>query len=76
MYILAGKYKGRKLLPPPPGSVTRPVTGLVKKSLFGMLGVRVEDAVVVDLFCGTGTMGLEALSQGAGRAGSARPTAA
>ena len=65
VYILAGKYKGRKLLSPPTESVTRPITGAVKKSLFGMLGVRVEDAVVVDLFCGTGTMGLEALSQGA-----------
>jgi 16S rRNA (guanine966-N2)-methyltransferase len=65
VYILAGKYKGRKLLSPPTDSVTRPVTGLVKKSLFGMLSQRVEDAVVVDLFCGTGTMGLEALSQGA-----------
>ncbi len=65
MRILSGKYKGRKLLPPPPGSSTRPVTGRVKKSLFDMLGGRVVDAVVVDLYCGTGSLGLEALSRGA-----------
>jgi 16S rRNA (guanine966-N2)-methyltransferase len=65
MRILSGKYKGRKLLPPPPGSTTRPITGAAKKSLFDMLAGRLQDAVVVDLYCGTGSMGLEALSRGA-----------
>jgi 16S rRNA (guanine966-N2)-methyltransferase len=41
------------------------MTGLVKKSLFGMLDPRLGEATVVDLFCGTGTLGLEALSRGA-----------
>ncbi len=67
MRILSGRHKGRKLLPPPRSAETRPVTGLVKKSLFGMLGGLVEDATVLDLYCGTGTLGLEALSRGAGR---------
>jgi len=65
--IIAGTYKGRRLLPPPPGSITRPITGAVKKSLFGMLGERLDEAVVADLYCGTGTMGIEALSRGAVR---------
>jgi 16S rRNA (guanine966-N2)-methyltransferase len=65
MRILAGTLKGRKLLPPPPRSRTRPITGLAKKSLFGMLGGKIAGAAVVDLYCGTGTLGLEALSRGA-----------
>jgi len=65
MRILAGTHKGRKLLSPPGRSRTRPITGAVKKSLFGMLGDRVRGAAVVDLYCGTGTLGLEALSRGA-----------
>jgi len=67
MRILAGAHKGRRLLAPPSGSGTRPITSLVKKSLFDMLGGRLEGAVVVDLYCGTGTLGLEALSRGAER---------
>jgi 16S rRNA (guanine(966)-N(2))-methyltransferase RsmD len=65
LHILAGEFKGRKLLPPPRQAETRPMTGHIKKSLFGMLGPWLEGAVVVDLYCGTGTLGLEALSQGA-----------
>ena len=65
MRILSGAYKGRKLLSPPGRSGTRPITGLAKKSLFGMLGERLLEATVLDLYCGTGTMGLEALSRGA-----------
>ncbi len=56
-----------KLLPPP-GMGTRPVTDRVKESLFSVLlhhyGLP-EGAIVADLFCGTGSMGLEALSRGA-----------
>jgi 16S rRNA (guanine966-N2)-methyltransferase len=67
MKILAGEHRGRTLLPPPKGAETRPITGLARKSLFSILGTRVVDAHVLDLFCGTGTLGLEALSQGASR---------
>ena len=67
MRIIAGEYKGRKLLPPPRRSATRPITGMVKKSLFGMLAGDMPGAAVADLYCGTGTLGLEALSRGAER---------
>ena len=67
MRIIAGLYKGRELLSPP-GSQTRPITGAVKKSLFGMLGEDLSGAVVVDMYSGTGTLGLEALSRGAAMA--------
>jgi 16S rRNA (guanine966-N2)-methyltransferase len=67
MRIIAGLYKGRVLLPPPAASVTRPITGQVKKSLFGMLGEDLTGQSVLDLYCGTGTLGIEALSRGAER---------
>ncbi len=66
MRILSGAFKGRTLLPPA-GDGTRPITALVKKSLFGILSPRLDGATVLDLYCGTGTIGLEALSQGAAR---------
>lgn len=65
MRILAGQYKGREILPPPGRSITRPITGHVKKSLFAMLGESLQDQTIIDLYCGTGTMGIEALSRGA-----------
>ena len=65
MHIQSGTHRGRRLLPPPKSAVTRPITGLAKKSLFGMLAGHLPGATVVDLFCGTGTLGLEALSNGA-----------
>jgi 16S rRNA (guanine966-N2)-methyltransferase len=64
MNIMAGRYKSRVLLSPP-GEGTRPITGQVKKSLFGMLGEDLSNMVVLDLYCGTGTLGLESLSRGA-----------
>lgn len=67
MRILSGRYKGRRLLSPPSGSEARPITGRVKKSLFDMLGERLAGSAVLDLYCGTGTMGLESLSRGARR---------
>ncbi|OPX21397.1 MAG: 16S rRNA (guanine(966)-N(2))-methyltransferase RsmD [Planctomycetales bacterium 4484_123] len=64
MRIIAGQFKGRRLLGPH-GRQTRPITDRVKASLFGILARDVPEAVVVDLFCGTGSIGLEALSRGA-----------
>ena len=68
MRIIAGTRRGMKLLPPK-GSDTRPITDRVKESLFSVLYKYdvVEDGVIGDLFCGTGSLGLEALSRGAKR---------
>src|SRR5918997_2078096 len=67
MRIIAGEFRGRKLLPPG-GDVTRPVTDRVKQSLFDILTPLLDNAIVYDCFAGTGSMGLECLSRGARRA--------
>jgi len=64
MRIIAGEFRGRKILPPV-GEVTRPITDRVKQSVFDILSPRIEEAVVYDCFSGTGSMGLECLSRGA-----------
>jgi|SRR5579884_3459855 len=64
MRIIAGEFRGRKLLPPVV-DVTRPITDRVKQSLFDILTPRLGGAVVYDCFAGTGSMGLESLSRGA-----------
>jgi 16S rRNA (guanine966-N2)-methyltransferase len=67
MRVIAGKAKGRKLRSVP-GDVARPITDRVKESLFNILGDEVIDALFLDLFAGTGSVGIEALSRGARRA--------
>jgi len=67
MRVIAGEFRGRKLLGPE-GEVTRPITDRVKQSLFDILTPRLEGAIVWDLFAGTGSLGLEALSRGAQQA--------
>ena len=64
MRVIAGEFRGRKLLPPE-GDVTRPITDRVKQSLFDILTPDLPDARVYDCFAGTGSMGLECLSRGA-----------
>jgi 16S rRNA (guanine966-N2)-methyltransferase len=63
MRIIAGAAKGRRLEAPTSG--TRPLTGRVKEALFSILGERVPGASVLDLYAGSGSFGLEALSRGA-----------
>lgn len=63
MRIIAGKFRRRKLLPPP-GSTTRPITDRAKEILFQRLSGRLEGCRVADVFAGTGSLGLEALSRG------------
>ncbi len=65
--VSGGAFKGRTLTAPR-GRYYRPLTGRVKQSLFGVLGARVVDAAVLDLFAGVGVFGVEALSRGAARA--------
>ena len=62
MRIVAGSHRGQRILAPP-GRTTRPITDRVKESLFAILGDRVRDAEVADLFAGSGSLGLEALSR-------------
>ena len=62
MRIIAGLCRGRHILPAP-GRTTRPITDRVKESLFALLADQVRGAVVADLFAGTGSLGLEALSR-------------
>ncbi|QDU39454.1 Ribosomal RNA small subunit methyltransferase D [Maioricimonas rarisocia] len=64
MRIIAGRFRRRKL-DSNPGLTTRPITDRVKESLFQLFGDQVVDRRVADVFAGTGTIGLEALSRGA-----------
>lgn len=64
MRIIAGEFKGRRL-EMPEGTDVRPTSEKVKEALFSILMHYVPDAVVVDLFTGTGNLGLEAISRGA-----------
>ena len=64
MRIIAGDFKGRRLLTPKDSKI-RPTTDKVKESIFSMISLYLEDAVAIDLFSGTGNLGLEALSRGA-----------
>ncbi len=61
--IIAGEARGHHLLSPPDG--LRPTMDRVRAAVFSSLGERVEGARVLDLFAGTGAMGIEALSRGA-----------
>src|SRR3954462_13585584 len=66
MRIIAGSARGARLGPVPPG--VRPVSDRAREGLFSSLGDRVVDAEVLDLYAGTGALGIEALSRGAERA--------
>jgi 16S rRNA (guanine966-N2)-methyltransferase len=67
MRVIAGTYKGRRLQSPG-GLETRPTGDRVREALFSILGDRVEGARVLDLFAGSGALGIEALSRGASEA--------
>jgi len=64
--VVAGDLRGRRLHAPP-GSAVRPTSDRVREAVFSILG-DVEGARVLDLFCGTGALGIEAVSRGAERA--------
>ncbi len=64
MRIISGKYKGKKI----DGfdiEGTRPTMGRVKESLFGIIQNNLKDSICLDLFAGSGSLGIEALSNGA-----------
>jgi len=63
MRVISGSAKGRPLKAA--GPATRPITDRVKENLFNILGARIVEANVLDLFAGAGSVGIEALSRGA-----------
>ena len=67
MRVIAGDLKGQRLVAPR-GWKVRPTSDRVREAIFSALGDRVDGATVLDLYCGTGALAIEALSRGAGRA--------
>ena len=72
MRIIAGEYKGRKIFEPL-DKETRPLKDLTKESIFNILEhskdtkINLTNSLVVDLFAGTGSFGLECISRGAAK---------
>jgi len=62
--VISGTARGRRLKTVP-GDTTRPITDRVKEALFNILGPDIQGSVFLDLFAGTGAVGIEALSRGA-----------
>lgn len=65
MRVISGKFKGHALAAFKADHI-RPTTDFVKETIFNMLAAYIEDSTVLDLFSGTGSLGIEALSRGAG----------
>lgn len=65
MRVISGTYRGRKLVTLAGDDVTRPTTDRVKESLFNILQMRIRGSVVLDLFAGSGALGIECVSRGA-----------
>ena len=63
--IISGTYRSRRLIEPGPHESSRPYSNRAKESIFNHLRGWLDDAHVLDLFAGVGTMGLEAISRGA-----------
>jgi 16S rRNA (guanine(966)-N(2))-methyltransferase RsmD len=66
MRIISGSFRSRTLQAPP-GLATRPTSDRLRETLFNVLAPRIEGAVFVDLYAGSGAVGIEALSRGAAR---------
>jgi len=64
--IIAGSFRSRTL-EAPPGVATRPTSDRLRETLFNVLAPRIEGAVFLDLYAGSGAVGMEALSRGAER---------
>jgi 16S rRNA (guanine966-N2)-methyltransferase len=62
--IIGGKARGRRIRSVP-GETTRPITDKVREALFNIIGSDIQGAALLDLFAGTGSVGIEALSRGA-----------
>ncbi len=66
MRVISGKSRGTSLYSLE-GNHTRPTTDRVKESMFSIINLCIPDAVVLDLFSGSGALGIEAISRGAGK---------
>jgi 16S rRNA (guanine(966)-N(2))-methyltransferase RsmD len=62
--VIAGKYRSRKLVAPP-GNATRPTSDRLRETLFNVISARVPGSIWLDLFAGSGAIGIEAISRGA-----------
>ncbi len=67
MRVIGGEFRSRKLKPVP-GDAVRPTPDRLRESLFNILAPRIEGAVFVDAYAGTGAVGIEAISRGAAKA--------
>ena len=64
--VTAGKFRGSKILSPP--KIARPTSSMMREALFNIISSQIEEAYFLDLFAGSGIMGIEALSRGAEKA--------
>jgi 16S rRNA (guanine966-N2)-methyltransferase len=64
MHIISGRYKNKRIIAPK-GDLTRPTSGRLRETIFNICQGYIEDAHFLDLFAGSGAIGLEALSRGA-----------
>lgn len=65
MRVITGTARGRKLEAPLGADITRPTSDMVKEAMFSIIQFEVEGAMVLDLYAGSGQLGIEALSRGA-----------
>ena len=65
MRIISGRFRGTKLFTLDGDEVTRPTLDRIKEPLFNILQFKFDDAICLDLFAGSGALGLEAISRGA-----------
>jgi 16S rRNA (guanine966-N2)-methyltransferase len=65
MRIVTGKFKGREIISPPKSIELRPTSDRVREAIFDVVRFNIADSVFLDLFAGSGAMGIEAISEGA-----------
>jgi 16S rRNA (guanine966-N2)-methyltransferase len=68
MRVIAGQYKRRLLNTLPGNDVTRPTSDRVKESIFNIIADEIPNSIILDLFAGSGSLGIESLSRGAKKA--------